>query len=1021
MPSPNSTEIEMYERAYAAWMNALLYEIGGKKADLHRLLESASKPMSRFRGENGAQIVRTWFDAKRLTLPNNDYGLIVERLSKLAVEKLSEPPPGSIPDVGFLETIEVLRSLRTANQKEARKYDISADKIHDAGATKFRPKKISGLNELELLLGSSIFEGEVPPYCARDIDTELKVALEDDRKLVVLVGPPKSGKTRTLVHNLKDSKLAENDIYWLDAATPNAIELVAKEIGLGRLKNPVVMLDDLQLFPLEGPGSVTPATFRTLLEATKVVATLHAADAQTWRLSDFDKASTAKMRNDSSFADHKGTLSTDLKNSILRGSFEISETLTAMELGNAAIALGKPENSDEIKHLGSYLSASEYLVERAKFIKFGNNPYELAFLNALISAKIIWPAGITMDSFKELYSNQLHSNTNLPWNESAWSESQLTFLTGASPSSPHALMMRSIGDRMLYQLFDGAWDAVKPKQWELSYGFPPLELELSELAEIGFSGYPQEAIRLMLASYEGGNSLHDFFLGHFFEDIQNLPMAEKHLLLAIKSGDLDALHNLAIIYGEQGRLAEAEDLYKRAVEGGVTDSLLNLARLYHNGGRIADAEKYYLMGIDAGDSNSLYNLALLYGEMERFDDAAKYYRLAIEEGVEDALHNLAILESERGNHFEAERLYLQGVSDKDMKAMNNLGVYYESVERWEDAEKFYELGVKAGNERSMLNLATLQENQGRISEAEKSYQMAIDLNNSIARYNLAHMYQSVQQYEKALICYKVALAAGDTDALTNLGIVCAELEMFDDAEIYLQDAVKYQLEESVSNLGIFYRNMGRSDDVKNLFRAALERGVVESNFSMAMMHDVLGNLDEAERFYLLAISDGDSSAMHNLGLLCENQDRFEDAEKHYLESIKAGNNETLFRVAVNYEKMGRLSDAEIFYKKSWDSGSVEALVQLGILCAEQDRVDEAEIFFLEAVSLRDHDALNNLGVLYGSMGRFKDSEKYFKLAIESGIVVAMQSLSSLYSDLNRGDEAKRYSEMHSDASRNKED
>ena len=64
-----------------------------------------------------------------------------------------------------------------------------------------------------------------------------------------------------------------------------------------------------------------------------------------------------------------------------------------------------------------------------------------------------------------------------------------------------------------------------------------------------------------------------------------------------------SLNNLAVLYSDQGRYADAEPLYKRALairekalgpdHPDVATSLNNLAALYNDQGRYADAEPLY--------------------------------------------------------------------------------------------------------------------------------------------------------------------------------------------------------------------------------------------------------------------------------------------------------------------------------------------------------------------------------------------------------------------------------------------
>lgn len=70
--------------------------------------------------------------------------------------------------------------------------------------------------------------------------------------------------------------------------------------------------------------------------------------------------------------------------------------------------------------------------------------------------------------------------------------------------------------------------------------------------------------------------------------------------------------NLANLYRETGKVAEAERYYLQAIDKGQVEALNNLAHLYRETGKLAEAERYYLPAIDERDVDALYNLALLY-------------------------------------------------------------------------------------------------------------------------------------------------------------------------------------------------------------------------------------------------------------------------------------------------------------------------------------------------------------------------------------------------------------------------
>jgi CHAT domain-containing protein/Flp pilus assembly protein TadD len=114
-----------------------------------------------------------------------------------------------------------------------------------------------------------------------------------------------------------------------------------------------------------------------------------------------------------------------------------------------------------------------------------------------------------------------------------------------------------------------------------------------------------------------------------------------------------SLNNLALLYQEQGRYADAEPLYKRSLairqktlgpdHPDVATSLNNLAWLYKDQGRYADAEPLYKrslaiketsFGPDHPDvATALNNLAALYDNQGRYADALPIIAQTLSQGT----------------------------------------------------------------------------------------------------------------------------------------------------------------------------------------------------------------------------------------------------------------------------------------------------------------------------------------------------------------------------------------------------
>src|ERR1700683_4360274 len=231
--------------------------------------------------------------------------------------------------------------------------------------------------------------------------------------------------------------------------------------------------------------------------------------------------------------------------------------------------------------------------------------------------------------------------------------------------------------------------------------------------------------------------------GRFAEAI---PLAQQ--LLAIKEKDLGpdhpevatALTNLADLYGQEGRYAEAELLYKRALTiyealgpnppnvqwWDLSTAFSNLDGLYKRQGRTAEAEALEkrwqaMMAPPQSNTEKLY---------QRFDDLYKAGRFA--EAIPLAQEVLAIAEKERGPDHPEVAI-----------ALRNLAFLYKEQGRSAEAEPLlkraltiYEnaLGRDHPDFTLSLNvvtafddLALLYKQQGRYAEAEPVYKRALTL------------------------------------------------------------------------------------------------------------------------------------------------------------------------------------------------------------------------------------------------------------------------------------------------------
>lgn len=196
-----------------------------------------------------------------------------------------------------------------------------------------------------------------------------------------------------------------------------------------------------------------------------------------------------------------------------------------------------------------------------------------------------------------------------------------------------------------------------------------------------------------------------------------------------------ALNALALSYGDTGRFAEAEPLFRQALEIDCktlgeahpvyASHLNNLGNLLWDAGRFAEAEPLYREALEVdrkkpGKAHPNYaihlnNLANLLMYTKRFAEAERLYRQALEidrktrgeEHPDYAIHlgNLANLLLATGRFAEAEPLYAQ-VLEIDRKTLGEANPEYAN-----------HLG----------SLANLRMYTGRLAAAEPLYRQALEI------------------------------------------------------------------------------------------------------------------------------------------------------------------------------------------------------------------------------------------------------------------------------------------------------
>src|SRR6201992_4126876 len=124
----------------------------------------------------------------------------------------------------------------------------------------------------------------------------------------------------------------------------------------------------------------------------------------------------------------------------------------------------------------------------------------------------------------------------------------------------------------------------------------------------------------------------------------------------IKEHYLGAIYSFGMLYTDQGKLDQAEEMHIRALQGreealgpkhtSTLNTVNNLGLLYRDQGKLDEAETMYTRALQGREDalgpkhtstlNTVNNLGMLYKDQGKLDEAETMYKRALQ-GKEDAL------------------------------------------------------------------------------------------------------------------------------------------------------------------------------------------------------------------------------------------------------------------------------------------------------------------------------------------------------------------------------------------------
>jgi tetratricopeptide (TPR) repeat protein len=300
----------------------------------------------------------------------------------------------------------------------------------------------------------------------------------------------------------------------------------------------------------------------------------------------------------------------------------------------------------------------------------------------------------------------------------------------------------------------------------------------------------------------------------------------------------------------------------------VNDATIDRAQAYHLQGRLAEAE------------------ALYREVLQSRPDALR------------ALEGLGVLAFQQGRAEEAAALFARGVRVRPdlVRFQANLGESLRILGRLDEALDHLRkaLALDGAFAQTWNSLGLLAYDQRRFADAESACREAIRLNPRFAAayVNLGNALEALHRSVEAVQAMRTALRIEPDNhlGLTNLGQILVDFgdpDLLDEAEALCRraEALSPQLPQAPENLGKVLRAQGRFEEALASYKQSLKldpRRAMPLHYIGQLLQEG-GRYDEAARLFeaARAIEPGERRFLLDLGALSAAREQHDKAAEHY--------------------------------------------------------------------------------------------------------------------------------------------
>lgn len=301
--------------------------------------------------------------------------------------------------------------------------------------------------------------------------------------------------------------------------------------------------------------------------------------------------------------------------------------------------------------------------------------------------------------------------------------------------------------------------------------------------------------------------------------------------------DLEQKLQIAVGCHQQGKLAEAEQLYQEILETDPNhfDALHLLGAAAYQTRRYERAAALIAraIGVNATLAEAHSNLGNALKALNRLDEAIDSYDKAIDlrPNFAEALYNLGTVQQELGQYIEAISNYDRAIALRPNyaeahanrgAALRGIGHFHEALASLDAA-----IGLRPGDAVAYNNRGVTLQELGRFEDALASYEKAIALwpDYAEAYSNRGNALKELKRFADAVASYEhaIALKPNYAAAYCNCGVALQELKRRDEAFASYEEAISLRPDyaEAYNNRGTLLQELRRYEEALSDYDRAL--------------------------------------------------------------------------------------------------------------------------------------------------------------------------------------------------------